>query len=142
MNPSNNQHPTNVLLRLSVAAKNELLFKRDINFNRLPNWQKRGIGLYWEDYEKEGFNPRSGKTTKAIRRRLTVDMDLPMKEAYEALIRERVHSDTANGLSFLKTVTQSSLQRVWRCRIARFHTRRFSIGIQIGFKSDARPFLS
>src|SRR5215475_2013249 len=63
---------TNALLRLSVAEKNELLFKRGINFNRLPNWQKRGMGVYWEEYEKEGFNPKSGKATNAIRRRLKV----------------------------------------------------------------------
>ena len=81
---------TNALLRLSVAQKNELLFKRGINFNRLPNWQKRGMGVYWEDYEKDGFNPKSGKTTKAIRRRLKVDMELPMKEAYEAFILDRL----------------------------------------------------
>ena len=81
---------TNSLLRLSVADKNELLFKRGINFNRLPNWQKRGIGVYWEDYEKDGFNPKSGKTTKAIRRRLKADMDLPLKDAYEAFIRGRL----------------------------------------------------
>jgi tRNA(His) 5'-end guanylyltransferase len=81
---------TNALLRQSVAEKNELLFKRGINFNRLPNWQKRGIGVYWEDYEKEGFNPKSGKAMKAIRRRLKVEMELPMKEAYEAFIRDRL----------------------------------------------------
>jgi len=82
---------TNALLRLSTADKNELLFKRNINFNRLPAWQKRGIGVYWEDYEKQGFNPRSGATTKAIRRQLKVEMDLPMKEAYETFILERLH---------------------------------------------------
>ena len=82
---------TNALLRLSTAEKNELLFKRNINFNRLPAWQKRGIGLYWEDYEKQGFNPRSGATTKAIRRQLKMEMDLPMKEAYETFILERLH---------------------------------------------------
>jgi tRNA(His) 5'-end guanylyltransferase len=30
---------------LSVAAKNELLFQNGINFNDLPAWQKRGVGL-------------------------------------------------------------------------------------------------
>jgi tRNA(His) guanylyltransferase len=32
---------------LSVADKNELLFRHGINFNDLPAWQKRGSGLYW-----------------------------------------------------------------------------------------------
>ena len=87
------KHATNTLLRLSVAEKNELLFKRGINFNRLPNWQKRGIGVYWEDYEKDGFNPKSGKSTKAIRRRLKVDLELPMKEAYEVFILDRLRQN-------------------------------------------------
>ena len=77
---------TEALLRLSVAEKNELLFERGINFNRVPNWQKRGIGVYWADYEKEGFNPKSGKPTKAVRRRLHADLEIPMREAYAAFV--------------------------------------------------------
>jgi tRNA(His) guanylyltransferase len=86
---------TNSLLRLSVADKNELLFKRGINFARAPGWQKRGVGAYWEQYEKEGFNPKLGKSTKASRQRLKVDLELPMKEGYEAFIRERLRSSSA-----------------------------------------------
>ncbi|MGI8554262.1 MAG: tRNA(His) guanylyltransferase Thg1 family protein, partial [Dehalococcoidia bacterium] len=37
-----------MLLRMSVAGKNELLFQHGINFNDLPGWQKRGVGLSWE----------------------------------------------------------------------------------------------
>lgn len=70
------------LENLKVSDKNELLFQYGINFNDLPNWQKRGIGFYWEDYEKEGFNPKTQETVKTMRRRLKVDYDLPMKEAY------------------------------------------------------------
>ncbi|MFW9994665.1 MAG: hypothetical protein ACFFD4_21665 [Candidatus Odinarchaeota archaeon] len=34
---------------MSIAGKNELLFqKRGINYHNLPNWQKRGVGLYWK----------------------------------------------------------------------------------------------
>ncbi len=40
------------LLRLSAADKNELLFSQGINFDDLPNWQKRGVGLFWETYTK------------------------------------------------------------------------------------------
>jgi tRNA(His) 5'-end guanylyltransferase len=72
---------------LSVAAKNELLFQRGINFNDLPNWQKRGVGLYWESYEKIGFNPLTGEQVPTQRRRLKQELELPMKEAYAQLIR-------------------------------------------------------
>lgn len=34
---------TNALDGRSVAFKNELLFQNGINFDKLPNWQKRGV---------------------------------------------------------------------------------------------------
>lgn len=33
-----------------VSYKNELLFARGINYDKLPSWQKRGIGLWNEQY--------------------------------------------------------------------------------------------
>lgn len=70
----------------SVSYKNELLFSRGINFDKLPTWQKRGIGVYWEDYDKEGFNPVSGETESAQRRRIKTDYELPIKEEYSAMV--------------------------------------------------------
>lgn len=55
------QQATNYLHGRTVAEKNELLFQHGINFNALPNWQKRGVGLYWESFEREGFNPIKNK---------------------------------------------------------------------------------
>lgn len=89
---------TSALLRLSVADKNELLFKMGINFNALPNWQKRGVGAYWEQYEKEGLNPKSGQKTNAVRQRLKVDLELPLKEDYEKFIRQRLNAAKGNPL--------------------------------------------
>jgi tRNA(His) 5'-end guanylyltransferase len=82
------------LLGLSVAEKNELLFQHGINFNELPAWQKRGIGAYWETVVKPGLDPRSGQATTAIRRRLTVDLELPRGEAYDALIRQTLSPES------------------------------------------------
>lgn len=71
----------------SLAFKNELLFQRGINFNDLPHWQRRGTGFYWETYEKGGYDPiRQGEVT-AIRRRVKIAEDLPMKDAYGEFIR-------------------------------------------------------
>ena len=79
---------TERLSGMSVAAKNELLFTEgQINFNDLPAWQRRGIGVYWETYEKEGLNPLTGETSLATRRRLKVDLELPMKEVYSDFVR-------------------------------------------------------
>lgn len=71
---------------MSVADKNELLFQKGLNFNELPNWQKRGIGVYWERFEKEAVNPKTSAPVKALRNRLRVDPELPMKDAYSAFI--------------------------------------------------------
>jgi tRNA(His) guanylyltransferase len=80
------QKATNQLLPLSVSDKNEFLFARGINFNDLPNWQKRGIGFHWEEYEKAGLNPVTGQTATATRRRVHINYDLPMKDEYDAFL--------------------------------------------------------
>jgi hypothetical protein len=64
--------------------------RNGINFNNLPTWQRRGTGLYWEVYSKEGFNPQQ-RTVRTTRRRLKIDLELPMKEAYAQLLRSIMH---------------------------------------------------
>ncbi|MFK7982513.1 MAG: tRNA(His) guanylyltransferase Thg1 family protein [Saprospiraceae bacterium] len=73
---------------LSVANKNELLFKNGINFNDLPNWQKRGVGLYWVNCDKEGTNLKTGEKTLTQRRKIYVDYNLPMRDEYDGFILE------------------------------------------------------
>lgn len=77
---------TNALSGKSVAFKNELLFQNGINFDKLPSWQKRGVGLYWEDTEKSGFDPITSQEVKAIRRSLSVNYDLPLRNEYSDFI--------------------------------------------------------
>lgn len=79
---------TRELMGKTVSEKNELLFSHGVNFNELPLWQRRGIGLYWETYEKDGFNPVSQSTVRAVRRRIKEDLRLPMKDEYGRLIRQ------------------------------------------------------
>ena len=74
--------------KMSVADKNEYLFQQGINFNHLPNWQKRGIGVYWEQFDKEAMNPVTNERVIAHRSRLTVDLDLPMKDQYSEFIHK------------------------------------------------------
>ncbi|MEO3823270.1 tRNA(His) guanylyltransferase Thg1 family protein [Actinomadura sp. B10D3] len=78
---------TRELDRTSVSAKNELLFARDINFNEVPAWQRRGVGLWWETYEKKGHDPIRNVDVTATRRRVHVERDLPMKDAHRDLAR-------------------------------------------------------
>ncbi|MEJ2611195.1 MAG: tRNA(His) guanylyltransferase Thg1 family protein [Candidatus Thiodiazotropha sp.] len=77
---------TKMLSKMSVSEKNEYLFVNGINFNELPNWQKRGIGMYWEEIEVDAVNKKTGENVKTTRRRLKVDYDLPMKDLYSDFI--------------------------------------------------------
>ena len=77
---------TSMLSGKSVAFKNELLFQNGINYDKLPAWQKRGVGVYWKTIEKQGFNPVSGQSETAVRRSLFVDEALPLREEYSAFI--------------------------------------------------------
>lgn len=80
------QTATQMLDGKSIAYKNELLFSRGINFDKLPAWQKRGIGVYWAEVEKIGFNPITKEETKTTRRGLKVDYDLPLGEDYANMV--------------------------------------------------------
>ena len=70
----------------SIAYKNELLFSRGINFDKLPAWQKRGIGVFWADVEKAGFNPITKQEVLTTRRELTVEYDLPLGQQYGEMV--------------------------------------------------------
>jgi tRNA(His) guanylyltransferase len=84
---------TAMLENKSPAFKNELLFQHGINFNDLPQWQRRGIGVYWQQYEKEGYDPIKKEPVKALRRRIKVDLELSMKEDYGRFIRKIIRED-------------------------------------------------
>lgn len=78
---------TEFLKDKSVADKNELLWQNGTNFNEVPLWQKRGTGLYWEEYQKEGTNKLTGENTMAVRRRIRVDYELPMRDEFSEFIK-------------------------------------------------------
>ena len=71
---------------ISSGEKNEILFERGINYNNLPLWQKRGVGMYYRDEQRQGYNPKTKETTLCTRRALHVDMELPMGQDYAQLI--------------------------------------------------------
>src|SRR5688500_16701593 len=73
---------TNKLLGMRVADKNELLFQVGVNCKDLPAGRKGGVGVYWETYEKDSQDPRTGAVVRATRRRLKRDLELPMGDAY------------------------------------------------------------
>ncbi|MBR5687022.1 MAG: hypothetical protein IKX36_03590 [Prevotella sp.] len=71
---------------ISTSEKNEILFERGINYNDLPLWQKRGVGMYYHNVQRQGFNPMTNETTTYIRRALQLEMELPIGKDYSRLI--------------------------------------------------------
>ena len=82
----------------STSFKNELLFQNGINFNEIPSWQKRGIGMYWQAIDKEGWNPIKKEKILTKRRDIKVDMDLPLGEAYSQFILKMIHKNTNDDM--------------------------------------------
>lgn len=77
---------TQLLREKGASWQNEFLFRHGINFNDLPLWQRRGVGLYREAFEKEGIDPRSGERAPAVRHRTKTDHELPMKGEYGRML--------------------------------------------------------
>jgi tRNA(His) 5'-end guanylyltransferase len=81
---------TRLMDRQSVAWKRGMLVELGIAFDALPSWQRRGVGLAWEQYQKEGYNPKTGETVQATRRGVKVMDALPSGAAYRAYLRELI----------------------------------------------------
>jgi tRNA(His) guanylyltransferase len=75
------------LAGMSAPDKHELLHAHGVNFNDLPVWQRRGVGLHWEAVVRP-IDPRTGEPARVPRRRIKVELELPMKDAYDAHVRE------------------------------------------------------
>lgn len=79
---------TGKIEKLSQAGKNELLFQYGINYNTLPSWQKRGVGIYNKEVNKPGFNPVTRETVDGVRKELFTEKELGMRGAYREFLRE------------------------------------------------------
>jgi tRNA(His) guanylyltransferase len=77
---------TRQLSGVSISQKNEILFQFGINYNHLPNWQKRGIGFYYENTAQEAMNPLTKEVIQVMRRTLKCEMDLPIDDEYSNFV--------------------------------------------------------
>lgn len=84
---------TSALKRRGVSYKNELLFQKGINYNDLPSWQKRGMGIYFKNVDREGFNPLTNEKVITQRRELVVDYELPIGEDYKEFVLSFLESE-------------------------------------------------
>ena len=79
---------TEVIDGKSIEYKKTLLLKNGVDYNKVPLWQKRGLGLYWDTIIKEGYNPITKQIEKAERRALRVNEELPTGSEYSKLIHK------------------------------------------------------
>lgn len=73
--------------------KNELLFEYGINYNELPSWQKRGVGLYWEEFKQEGWNPQKEEKVFSTKNELIVNKELPLGDSYSVFINSLINKE-------------------------------------------------
>jgi len=63
---------------MNSAQIHDMLFLRGINLNNTPKWQRRGILVAKESYEKEGYNPKLDKKEITFRARVTQNWEVPI----------------------------------------------------------------
>ena len=78
---------------LSNGDKNELLFSHGINYNNLPLWQRRGVGMYFRDEERTGYNPKTKEQVTCLRRTLYLENELPIGEQYAEFIQSILNTN-------------------------------------------------
>jgi len=61
----------------------EMLFRKGINLNETPKWQRRGILVAKQKYEKEGYNPKAEKKVTTTRYKIVQLWDLPLFRSEE-----------------------------------------------------------
>ncbi|RLG48368.1 MAG: tRNA 5'-guanylyltransferase [Thermoproteota archaeon] len=62
----------------------ELVFKElGVNLAKIPAWQRRGVLIYLEEYEKEGYDPISNRRILVKRRRVSVNWEPPLFSSEE-----------------------------------------------------------
>jgi tRNA(His) 5'-end guanylyltransferase len=78
-----NQRAT-ALVEGPAQRKHDFLHERGINVAEVPAWQRRGSCIVRETYQREGYNPKTGESAQATRRRLARREDLPRGEEFRA----------------------------------------------------------
>ncbi|MHC1741995.1 MAG: tRNA(His) guanylyltransferase Thg1 family protein [Syntrophobacteraceae bacterium] len=79
---------------LSPEEKIEWLrFKAGIEFNELPLWQRRGVGIYWLDVPKDGRDLHADGAQTPLRRRIVHELHLPEAAKYLQFVRQILHKE-------------------------------------------------
>ncbi|HYA33462.1 MAG TPA: tRNA(His) guanylyltransferase Thg1 family protein [Candidatus Bathyarchaeia archaeon] len=71
------------LLGMTSNELHELMFRHGINLAKTPPWQRRGVLVYREMYEKKGFDRKSHSAVITRRSRVVQNWDLPLFKSSE-----------------------------------------------------------
>lgn len=77
---------------ITVPEKHEIIYNAGGNFDAYPDWQKRGTAIFWEKYEKSGYNPMTNEEVTTTRRRLTAKVP-PYGEECSEFLRGHIFGD-------------------------------------------------
>ena len=58
----------------SIEAKKQLLKQYEIDFDSLPQWQRKGVNITWTEVEKEGWNPLLNTPVITKRKEIKVEL--------------------------------------------------------------------
>ncbi len=80
---------------MKAPQVHEMLFRKGVNLNETPKWQKRGILIAKERYEKEGYNPKAATEVTVTRYKIVQLWDLPLFGSEEGrnLIAELIENE-------------------------------------------------
>ncbi|MDD1774364.1 MAG: guanylyltransferase [Methanobacterium sp.] len=67
-----------ILDKREKQGLHELLYQNQIKITEVPSWQRRGIAIYREKIEIEGYNPIKDKKVTSQRFKPYLDCDLPI----------------------------------------------------------------
>ena len=87
----NKLQATKKLQFLTYQQKEELLFNLRVNYSKIPLWQKRGFGAFWETYKKESVNPLTNEKVWAERNKISIDYEIPSGYNYEDYLLSKMY---------------------------------------------------
>jgi tRNA(His) 5'-end guanylyltransferase len=65
------------LFKMNASEMHEFMFSRGVNLAKTPSWQRRGILVHKELYEKQGID-NAGRPNSGQRSRVVQDWDVPL----------------------------------------------------------------
>ena len=80
------EKPFDVRFRNAMIETTKHLMDCRFRYNDLPSWQKRGIGLFYLNEQRQGFNPVTKEATSYTRRALHVEIELPIGLEYSQFL--------------------------------------------------------